>query len=216
MTGTPLHARLPRLLAVAALLAAAVGTGAGVGLQLALHRASASPAVSKPALYGEAVWAAGRRAAPAFALRDQRRRVVSLASERGRTVVLAFMDPRCKQECPIEGRALAHAELQVPAAQRPVLLIVSVNPRATAADARAASREWSLAGDWHWLLGRRAELARVWRAYDITVIPKSSDIVHSTAVYLIDRRGFERVGLIAPFEPPFVADDLRALAREPA
>lgn len=212
MAGALRHASLPRLVAVAALPAVAVGVAAGVGLHLLLRQPSAHPAPTAGALHGEAVWAAGRRPAPALALRDQDGRLVSLASERGRTVVLAFMDPRCKQECPIEGRALADAERQVTAAQRPVLLIVSVNPRATAADARAASREWSISGDWHWLLGRRAQLARVWRAYDITVIPKTNDIVHSTAVYLIDRRGFERVGLLAPFPPPFVADDLRTLA----
>jgi hypothetical protein len=52
----------------------------------------------------------------------------------------------------------------------------------------------------------------VWRTYEITVIPKSNDIVHSTAVYVIDRQGFERAGVIAPFLPQSVAADLRTLA----
>ena len=53
------------------------------------------------------------------------------------------------------------------AAQRPVLVIVSVNPRDTAASTRAAVRKWGLAGvaPWHWLRGnpRRARegLARL-------------------------------------------------------
>ena len=33
----------------------------------------------------------------------------------------------------------------------------------------------------------RAELRPVWRAYQITVLPVAGDIVHSTAIYLIDR-----------------------------
>lgn len=196
--------------------AAAVGIGAGVGLHLALGSSAMRPSPSLPALHGEAVWPAGRRAAPGFVLPDQGGRLVSLAGERGRTVVLAFMDPVCKQECPIEGRVLGFAQRQVAPAQRAVVLIVSVNPGATGAEARAATRKWDISGETHWLLGGQAQLARVWRTYDITVLPSTHDIVHSTAVYLIDRRGFERVGLIAPFPGPFVADDLRELAREPA
>lgn len=209
--------RLQRLVLFSAALAAALGVCVGVGIHLAVGAGGpASPSLTLPTLHGQAVWGAGRRPAPAFALRDQARTVVSLAAQQGHTVVLAFMDPLCKQECPIEGRELAAAERQVAPADRPVLLIVSVNPKATAADANAAARKWDIAGDWHWLLGGQAQLARVWRAYEVTVVPSTHDIVHSTAVYVIDKRGFERAGVIAPFLPQFVGDDLRALAREQA
>jgi cytochrome oxidase Cu insertion factor (SCO1/SenC/PrrC family) len=204
-----------RSLLFSAALAGALGVCVGIGIHLAAGAGgSPSPSPTLPTLHGQAVWDAGKRPAPAFALRDQARTVVSLAAQRGHTVVLAFMDPLCKQECPIEGRELAASERQVAPAERPVLLIVSVNPKATAADARAAARNWGIAGDWHWLLGGQAQLARVWRAYRITVVASTHDIVHSTAVYVIDKRGFERVGVIAPFLPQFVGDDLRALARE--
>lgn len=196
------------------LAALAVGIGAGTGLHFALrsHSADAAAPLALPKLHGQAVWPAGRRRAPAFSLRDQDGLRVSLAGLRGRPVVIAFMDPLCKQECPIEGRGLALAERQVARAQRPTLLIVSVNPLARGRDARAAARKWGISGDWHWLLGTHAQLAPVWRAYDITVLPTTNDIVHSTAVYLVDRRGFERAGFLAPFLPQFVADDLRTLA----
>jgi protein SCO1 len=212
----PGTSRSPRPVLVVIVVAAAVGVGIGAAVHLTVGSRSAHPSIALPALHGQAVWAAGRRPAPPFALRDQNGRLVSLSGLRGRTVVVAFMDPLCKQECPIEGRGLALAEQQVAPAQRPTLLIVTVNPQARAADARTATRKWHIAGDWHWLLGRRSQLAPVWRAYDISVLPAQNDIVHSTAVYLIDRRGFERVGVLAPFLPQFVADDLRKLAREPA
>ena len=49
----------------------------------------------------------------------------------------------------------------------------------------------------------------------ITVVdPVSGDIVHSTAVYLIDRRGDERAGFLMPFVPGLVADDFRVLGAE--
>lgn len=196
----------------ALVLALAAGVGAGAVLHAAVRPGHAQPSLALPALHGEAVWASGRRPAPSFALRDQDGRLVSLAGERGRTVLLAFMDPLCKEECPIEGRALAAAERQVGVTRRPTLLVVSVNPSADGADAKAAARRWGFVGRWHWLLGSRAALQRIWRAYRITVIPSTHDIVHSTAVYVIDRRGDERVGLLAPFAPQFVADDLRTLA----
>lgn len=200
-----------RTLLGAALLAAVLGIGAGAAGHLAFGSSPARRTLALPALHGQAVWAAGRRPAPAFTLADEAGRTISLRGLRGRSVVLAFMDPLCKQECPIEGRALAAAERQVAPAQRSTVLIVSVNPRATGVEAKAASRKWGISG--HWLLGSRARLARVWRAYDITVIAKTNDIIHSTAVYLIDRRGYERAGFIAPFLPQFLADDLRTLAR---
>lgn len=204
----------PVAVVVILVLAASVGVGAGAALHVARRPSTQAPqALAVPALQGQAVWSAGRRAAPAFALRDQDGRLVSLASQRGHTVLLAFMDPLCKQECPLEGRGIAAAERQVAPAQRPTVLIVSVNPQATGADAKAAVRRWRIPGRWHWLLGTRAALRRVWRAYGITVIPTTHDIVHSTALYVIDRSGFERVGVIAPFLPQFVADDLRMLAR---
>lgn len=191
-----------------------IGVGIGTALHFALrsHPADAAARLDLPKLHGQATWPAGRRRAPAFSLRDQEGRLVSLTALRGRPVVVAFMDPLCREECPIEGRGLALAERQVAPAQRPTLLIVSVNPLARGRDARAATRTWGITGDWHWLLGTHAQLAPVWRAYGITVLPTRKDIVHSTAVYLVDRRGFERAGFLAPFLPQFVADDLRTLA----
>ena len=208
----------PRLvLPAAAVGAAAVGIGAGVGLHFALRSQPAAPALALPALHGEAMWPAGRRPAPAFSLRDQNGRLVSLKAQRGHPVIVSFMDPLCRQECPIEGRGIALAERQVTAAQRPTLLIVSVNPKALPIDAKIAARVWGIRGDnWHWLLGTHAQLAPVWRAYGITVIPRTHNLIHSTALYLVDRRGYERAGFIAPFLPQFVADDLRVLARAPA
>ena len=203
-----------RLALGALVLAGAVGVGAGAVLHAAVRPRQTQPSLAVPALHGEAVWPSGRRPAPAFALRDQDGRLVSLADQRGRTVLLAFMDPLCKEECPIEGRALALAERQVAPAARPTLLVVNVNPKASGADARKAARRWGISGRWHWLFGSAPALRRVWRAYRITVVPTTHDILHSTAVYVIDRRGDERVGLIAPFLPQFVADDLRTLAGE--
>ena len=169
-------------------------------------------------LHGQATWAAGTHPAPAIAaLRDQSGHGFALGSLHGRTVAMAFFDSYCNQACPLEGRALAAAERSLARSQRPVVVIVSVNPRDTGASTGAAARKWGLAGvaAWHWLRGTHAELATVWRDYHIFVAPpRDGDISHTEALYLIDRRGDERSGYLYPFVPRFVTLDLRTLATE--
>jgi protein SCO1/2 len=181
--------------------------------------ASATASAVRPGhLYGEATWAPGAAMAPAISgLRDQNGRPFSLSALRGHTVAIAFFDSHCHQACPLEGRALAAAEQALPAAERPVLVVVSVNPRDTAASTRAAVGQWGLAaaGRWYWLRGTHAQLARVWRAYRIFVAaPAHGDIAHTEALYLLGRRGDERSGYLYPFATRFVSADLRTLARE--
>jgi protein SCO1/2 len=107
---------------------------------------------------------------------------------------------------------LASAIRQVGGAAPPQLLVVSVDPAGdTPRTVARAVRKWRLPADTLWLLGTHARLKPVWDAYQITVEPVSGDVVHSTAVYLIDRRGDERAGFLMPFVPGLVADDFRML-----
>jgi protein SCO1/2 len=92
-------------------------------------------------------------------------------------------------------------------------LVVSVDPWAdTPRSARtfAARAGWS--GNWRWLLGDRAALAPVWRAYNIAVRRTPGDILHSTALYLIDPDGHLRAGYLFPFSADSVAQDVQRLA----
>jgi cytochrome oxidase Cu insertion factor (SCO1/SenC/PrrC family) len=205
------------VLAVAALL----GAGGGAAAHALLARAdspSASIVTERFGMDGQAAWAAGTQAAPAIdSLPDQTGRRFSLASLRGHPVALVFFDSHCNQECPLEGRELASAESSLPAAQRPILVVVSVNSLDTPASARKAAREWGLAqvAPWHWLMGTRAQLAPIWHEYHIYVgQAKDGDIPHTEVLLLIDRRGDERSGYLYPFARQFVTHDLRLLGRE--
>lgn len=204
--------------ALVLLAAALVGAGAGLAGHFLLSASpSASIVTERFGMDGQAAWAAGTRAAPAIdTLVDQTGRRFSLASLRGHPVALAFFDSHCNQECPLEGRELAAAESALPAAQRPILVAVSVNPLDTPASARKAARAWDLGkvAPWHWLMGTRAQLAPVWRAYNIYVGKAvNGDIPHTEALILIDRRGDERSGYLYPFGQQFVTHDLRVLGR---
>jgi cytochrome oxidase Cu insertion factor (SCO1/SenC/PrrC family) len=190
--------------------------GTGIGLIVATFTGAQAKA-GLPALHGQASWTAGERRAPTIFLPDQSGRRVSLEALR-RPVLLTFFDSRCRGQCPIEGRQLGIMLRRMAPAARPTLLIVGVNPSGdTPTSIRHAMRTWGLTGpwQWHWLRGPRHELERVWRAYGIAVEPMTNDVTHGMALYLIDRRGFERAGYLFPFLPNFVALDLRALAEEP-
>jgi protein SCO1/2 len=120
--------RVSRRAAAAALAIAAL---AGVLRGIGVHRlTSDSGGHGHPdaRIQGQAVRPAGLRRAPGFSLPDQSGRHFSLTSMRGRPVVLTFMDSHCHQECPLEGRALAAALRMVPRAERPVVVVVRVNP----------------------------------------------------------------------------------------
>jgi cytochrome oxidase Cu insertion factor (SCO1/SenC/PrrC family) len=198
-------------------LALAVLAGAGFALVMPRAERDTEADAALPKLHGQATWAAGARRAPSFALRDEGGRRVSLARLQGRPVAITFLDSRCHDRCPAEGRMLGVMLRQMPAAIRPTLVVVSVNPPGdTPASIRHAMAEWRLAGPWrsHWLRGTSAELAHVWRDYGIGVQPTPGDIAHGMSLYLVDRQGFERSGYLFPYLPNFVALDLRTLARE--
>ncbi len=136
--------------------------------------------------------------APGFTLTDQYGRSVSLASLRGKAVVLTFMDPHCTDICPIVSSEFiaAHRELGADAA-KVEFVAVNVNQfHLHVADVAAWSREQRLdsIGSWYFLTGPLRQLRTVWRDYNITVIPrgKNGDVIHSGLVYFIDPRGEER------------------------
>ncbi len=192
--------------------AAVAGIAIGAAFHAQLNGAAAADQVAAPQLHGQATWPAGQRPAPEISLRDQHGKRVTLASLRGSTVALTFFDSLCKEACPIEGKLLGAAIRQVGSTARPRLLVVSVNPAGdTPSTVRHALEKWHLPADTIWLMGTRSVLKPVWDAYQITVDPVSGDIVHSTAVYLIDRSGDERAGFLMPFIPGLVADDFRLL-----
>jgi cytochrome oxidase Cu insertion factor (SCO1/SenC/PrrC family) len=202
------------------ILLAAVVVGAGGGALIRVLTATAAAKPTLPELHGQAVWKAGARPAPNISLRDQTGSVVSLASLRGRPVLLTFLDSQCKTSCPIVGRQLGSVLRRLPAAQRPTLVIVSVDRSGdTPRGIRRALAEWHLNGPWavHWLNARtRAQLASVWRSYGVRVVPTTNDVVHSLALYLIDRQGYERTAYLFPFLQGFVQGDLVRLAQERA
>jgi cytochrome oxidase Cu insertion factor (SCO1/SenC/PrrC family) len=210
-----------------AVLTTAVLIGVGAGLAVAiLHGSRASTdTVLTPLSRPDAVWPAGARLAPDFRLRDQGGRPISLHSLRGRPVILTFIDPLCRNLCPLEAQVLTHVVRQLAPLARPALVAVSVNPGAdTPANLRLDVQKWRLTPSWRWALGPPSRLAVVWRDYQIGVrVTKVviagvavREVAHTEAAYVIDSRGYQRALYVYPFRADDMASTVRTLARRRA
>ena len=119
------------------------------------------------------------QAAPAFTLTDQAGRTLSLASLKGRVVVLEFMDPHCTDVCPIVSKEFIDAYHDLgAAASHMVFLAVNVNAyHHGVADVAAFTREQQLniIRSWHFLTGPVASLQTVWTAYNVYVSAPSAN-----------------------------------------
>jgi cytochrome oxidase Cu insertion factor (SCO1/SenC/PrrC family) len=91
---------------------------------------------------------------------------------------------------------------------------ISVAPSEdTVANRRRFLRTHELNGRLGFLNGPLSGLRRVWHAYAIE--PVTPKIDHSTFVLLVDKRGFERVGVAADqLTPERLAHDIEVLERE--
>jgi protein SCO1 len=147
-----------------------------------------------------------------FRLRDQDGRPASLRAYRGQPVILTFLYSTCQDSCPIVGDqirgALDDLGRDVPA------LAISVDP---AHDTAATAKHFLLAhgvyGRMRFLLGTRAQLAPVWRAYGIR--PQTRAFDHSAYVLLIGKDGRQRVGFpLGELTPDGLAHDVKMLESE--
>lgn len=209
------HRRTGARLAIALALAVVLGVAAGIGAHLVFRQSAGATGLPLPELHGQAAWPAGERPAPAFTLRDVLGRRFSLASTKGRPTLITFLDSKCRSLCPIVGRDIGDVQRSLPAAKRPAVLVVSVDPAGdTAPSVRSAIRRWHIEPGWRWLTGTRQQLAAVWKSYGIVVRATTNDIVHGSALYLLDSRHDERAGYLAPLLPNFISLDIRRVEAE--
>jgi cytochrome oxidase Cu insertion factor (SCO1/SenC/PrrC family) len=191
-------------------IGAAALVGVLTGIVVHLATLSSSPAVfGLPLYHGEGLWGPGQRRAPAFTLRDQDGRPVSLASQRGQPVLIAFSSASRRGAARAEGIALAQTESVLGNGPKPTLDVISLDPDGdTPARISAATASWGLSRPYHWLTGPPATLEAVRRAYGVTAPAGAAG-----PLFLVDRHGFERAGYLYPFVPNVLARDLRTLER---
>jgi len=166
---------------------------------------------------GEAPVAAGWEGAtrppgtalPEFTLSDQDGERVTAADLRGAPVVVTFLYSTCEDTCPGQVQSIRGA-LDDLGRDVPVIG-VSVDPgNDTQRRAQAFLLEQSMSGRMRFLLGDRAALEPVWRAFGIA--PQRDGREHSAYTVIVDAEGRQRIGFPASeLTPSRLARDLARL-----
>ena len=137
--------------------------------------------------------------APTFSLTDQHGRTVTLASLRGKVVLLTFLDDTCTVDCPLIAQEFRQAgQLLAAHSTRVELVAVNYNPINTQVSyIQAFDRQESMGSvrNWLYLTGTRAQLQQVWRSYGAApaeILPAGSMIGHGDYAFVIDQNGHLR------------------------
>jgi protein SCO1 len=145
-----------------------------------------------------------------FSLRDQDGKPASLREYRGRVVVLTFMYSTCQDTCPVTAQTIRGALDQV--GHDVPVLAVSVDPAHDTRDSaeRFLVKQSMSAGRMRFLLGTRAQLQPIWKAYGIQ--PQGKGFEHTAYVAVLDQTGRQRVAFtIDHLTDRDLAHDIRTL-----
>jgi protein SCO1 len=198
-----------------ALLLALCATVAGCGS--ASSTIEAPPATtSSSKLAGGAITPPDR--AQPIALHDAHGHAITLAGQRGRWTLVTFLYTHCPDVCPLIASNLNTVlRARGPTAKLGVLA-VSVDPKGdTPAAVRAYERRMHLEPGFHFLIGTRAQLRRVWAAWHVLAVQQKPELVdHVAYTALIDPKGRRRVLYDSQVEAQQVLHDLRLLQRRAA
>jgi cytochrome oxidase Cu insertion factor (SCO1/SenC/PrrC family) len=136
--------------------------------------------------------------APDFILTDQYGRTVTMASLRGKVVLLGFLDPVCTSDCPLMGQEFREAgQLLAADSRRVELVAINYNPLYTQVSyIRAFDRQEGLdtLANWRYLTGSGAKLEQAWSDYGLPmqILPAGAMIGHGDYAFVIDQAGHVR------------------------
>ena len=203
--------RRPALALIGLSVTAVVAAGCGSSSSDSASKPDApkldAPATAKPALQ-----------APNITLPDSNGKLVRLSDYRGKSVLLLFIYSHCPDVCPIMVGNLHAALEQMTPAQRAKtqIVAVSVDPKGdTPTAVNKFLKAHDMTGRMEYLIGSKADLEQVWRAYDIQVQASPEDreqVGHSAFVYGITGQGNELALYPANFKPQWIVHDAPLLA----
>jgi cytochrome oxidase Cu insertion factor (SCO1/SenC/PrrC family) len=133
--------------------------------------------------------------APGFTLTDQHGRQVTLASLRGKVILLTFLDPVCVTDCPLIAQEFRQAGQLLAADESHVELVaIDINPLYyEAAYTQAFDNQERLSGvsNWLYLTGSPARLRQIYHAWGVPAetLPAGAMLGHSDLAFVVDQSG---------------------------
>jgi protein SCO1/2 len=205
-------ARNQSLLVAAAVGIVAIAAGMLLARSLVDVGSGAQPALAKATLLTPA------RPLPEFALTDHTGAAFDPSRLKNHWSLLFFGFTRCPDVCPTTLGMLAQVEkslADLPAAQRPQVVLVSVDPQRDT-PAQLASYVRFFSPSFTGVTGSQDAIDGLTRALGVPVaIGKTANgdytVDHSGALFLIDPQGGMRALFSMPHEPMAIADDYRRI-----
>ncbi|MAG35576.1 MAG: hypothetical protein CL878_04935 [Dehalococcoidia bacterium] len=158
--------------------------------------------------------------APSFRLTDRSGGPLSLRDLRGRTVVLSFIYTHCPDACPLLAANYVQIQREFATAldqDNLALVFVTVDPERDSPQ-RLEQYTQAMGGRWFFLTGSMAEVAEVWRGYELhrEVRERTKELVvfHSYKTFLIDKEGMVRIKHTGVWYPRDIIPDVRRLLTE--
>jgi cytochrome oxidase Cu insertion factor (SCO1/SenC/PrrC family) len=195
--------------------------GAPILIVSLIRRTPATTGTVNPSAAPSAfTWRPGKRPAPNFRLVDQSGHPVSLETYRGKPVIVTFIDPLCRNLCPLAAQVLDQVDRQLPPSQRLPIIAVSVDVWAdTRANLLLDFQKWRLVPEWRWAVGAPKQLAAVWRRWRVGVSVTTKRIAgttvhfitHDEFAFLVDG-GSVRALFVWPYEPRDIETELHRLS----
>ena len=127
--------------------------------------------------------------AASFRLTGTSGRIVTMASLRGKVVLLTFLGPACPADCQLIAKEFRAAAQSLAGA--PVVLVAIAASPARVADARAFDRRERLSRvpNWLYLTGGLPGLRRLWTAYGLAPQAPPAGSTQDDVAWVIDRTG---------------------------
>src|SRR3954453_1532139 len=140
---------------------------------------TSSPSVEAPPQTTAKRFAGGEldppRTAPPIALHDAAGRLVTLAGQRGRYVLVTFIYVNCPDVCPLIAQNLNSALRRLGSARKEVRVPpVSAHRKGDpAAAVRRYSRQRGLLPEFRFLIGSRPDLRKTWTAWHVLAVQRN-------------------------------------------
>jgi protein SCO1/2 len=193
-------------------LVAIVAIAAGMLLSRALLDRSGGPTLAKATLLDPA------RPLPPLAFTDQDGQPFGLEQLRGHWSILFFGFTSCPDICPTTLALLAQVEKKLadlPAEQRPHIVLVSVDPRRDTPE-RLAQYVKSFSPTFTGITSDQAAVQEFALKMGVPVAISeqaggSYTVDHSAAIFIVDPSGALRALSSTPHEVPIIAEDFRSI-----
>lgn len=131
--------------------------------------------------------------APSFGLREISGKPVEVTDNRGHATFVIFVYVHCPDVCPLIVQQLRRAQDLLPAAERPRIIAVSVDPKGdTPGAVRTFEKNLRMTGRMQYLIGTRPQLEATWARWKIGArVPKNDPefVEHSSPIFGISASG---------------------------